>query len=285
MPSIPFQTITAGLLWTLGMLPYPLAAQQQLDCLIEPYRVVALTSPVKGILQTAAVERGDFVHTDQVLGKLRADVERIAVELARARLAMEEDAIKAKQASRDFGKLKQARHDKLYKKNMISSHERDEVTTEARLAELELAQAEANQRLQGLELEQAIANLELRTLRSPIEGVVMERLVAPGELVEDKPVFKLAQIDPLHVEVIVPVALFDAIKPGMQAEILPEAPVGGRYEAEVKIVDPIIDAASGTFGVRLELPNPEQKLPAGLGCQVRFQPASLAAIRRSQEDD
>ena len=31
-----------------------------------------------------------------------------------------------------------------------------------------------------------------------------------------------------------------------------------------------IDAASGTFGVRLELPNPEQAIPGGLHCQVRF---------------
>lgn len=155
---------------------------------------------------------------------------------------------------------------------MISSHERDEVNTEARLAELELAQAEANRRLQALELEQAQANLELRTLRSPIEGVVMERLVAPGELVEDKPVFVLAQTDPLNVEVIAPVALFGAIKTGMRAEVIPEAPVGGSYVADVEIVDPILDAASGTFGVRLQLPNPQQRLPAGLGCQVRFLP-------------
>ena len=44
----------------------------------------------------------------------------------------------------------------------------------------------------------------------------------------------------------------------------------GTHTARVKVVDPVIDAASGTFGVRLELPNPNYRLPAGLKCKVRF---------------
>ena len=50
----------------------------------------------------------------------------------------------------------------------------------------------------------------------------------------------------------------------------PEAPVNGAYQARVKVVDQVVDAASGTFGVRLELPNPGYRLPAGLKCKVRF---------------
>ena len=53
--------------------------------------------------------------------------------------------------------------------------------------------------------------------------------------------------------------------------MIPEAPIGGQYTAEVKIVDRVIDAASGTFGVRLELPNPGYRLQAGLKCKVIFQ--------------
>lgn len=60
------------------------------------------------------------------------------------------------------------------------------------------------------------------------------------------------------------------LKVGMRAKVIPEAPIGGQYTAEVKIVDKVIDAASGTFGVRLELPNPNYRLPAGLKCKVIF---------------
>ena len=41
--------------------------------------------------------------------------------------------------------------------------------------------------------------------------------------------------------------------------------------ARVTVVDRVVDAASGTFGVRLELPNPDYRLPAGLKCKVRFE--------------
>jgi multidrug efflux pump subunit AcrA (membrane-fusion protein) len=38
----------------------------------------------------------------------------------------------------------------------------------------------------------------------------------------------------------------------------------------VTVVDRVVDAASGTFGVRLEVPNPNYRLPAGLKCKARF---------------
>jgi len=53
-------------------------------------------------------------------------------------------------------------------------------------------------------------------------------------------------------------------------ENLSEAPIGGLYKANVTVVDQIIDAASGTFGVRLTLPNPKNTIPVGLKCKVRF---------------
>ena len=177
----------------------------------------------------------------------------------------------AKRASRDFGRRQRARSEELFSKNMLSSQERDQARTEALIAELELRQAEAQKRIEALELEQAQRRLEQRELRSPIRGVVVERLVAPGESVDDRPVFQLAQLDPLNVEVIVPVSDYGVIQPGMTVEVIPEAPLDNqRYRAEVKIIDRVVDAASGTFGVRLELPNPDYRLPAGLRCRVEF---------------
>ena len=65
--------------------------------------------------------------------------------------------------------------------------------------------------------------------------------------------------------------LIGAIEVGMDAEITPENAAAKKvYKAKVTIVDRVIDAASGTFGVHLELPNPEYHLPAGLKCKVAF---------------
>ena len=53
------------------------------------------------------------------------------------------------------------------------------------------------------------------------------------------------------------------------ADVMPETPKG-IFDAKVVVVDKVINAASGTFGVRLELPNAKKELPAGARCKVRF---------------
>ena len=57
----------------------------------------------------------------------------------------------------------------------------------------------------------------------------------------------------------------------------PVPPVGGTYTAEAEVVDPVIDAASDTFGVRLILPNPHHTIPAGIRCTVDWNELKRAA--------
>ena len=54
----------------------------------------------------------------------------------------------------------------------------------------------------------------------------------------------------------------------MRASVNPKEPFSGRYEATIEPVDQVFDLASGTFGARLALPNPDQALPARLRCEV-----------------
>jgi multidrug efflux pump subunit AcrA (membrane-fusion protein) len=168
-------------------------------------------------------------------------------------------------------KLKRA--EELVKQNFISVNARDEAEAEHNLAIEEMRRAQENQKIAGHEAKRASEVLAMRTIRSPFSGVVVEVLLKPGEfgaITFKDPILKLAEIDPLHVEVILPVSFYGKVKPGQRATIMPEAPVGGRYDTVVKIVDRVVDAASGTFGVRLELPNRKQNLPAGVRCKVQF---------------
>jgi multidrug efflux pump subunit AcrA (membrane-fusion protein) len=69
----------------------------------------------------------------------------------------------------------------------------------------------------------------------------------------------------------VPTGNYGQIRIGTRAEIRPENPVGGVHAATVTVVDRVLDATSGTFGVRLRLPNPELLLPASIRCKVQFE--------------
>jgi RND family efflux transporter MFP subunit len=239
------------------------------DCIIEPHQVIAIRSSVVGRIETLRVERSDFVEAGQILVELESGPEEAAVELAgtRARLT---GHIEAREANLDLGERRRERAKQLFESNALSLDTREEVETQTTLAQLELKQAREDQRLASLELNQAMAILKRRTIHSPIDGVVTERLMSPGEVVDEETILKIAQIDPLRVEVILPSAWFGSIQPGTKAAVVPEVPGDRVHIASVELIDRIIDAASGTFVVRLELPNPDYAIPSGLNCQVRF---------------
>ena len=251
------------------------AAIPDQDCVIEPNTVVDLASAVEGIVQTLAVARGDVVERNQVLVTLDSGVERAAVDYARAR-AEASAQVRAGEVNASFAQRRAGRVGVLYEQKVVSSDQMDEATTQTRLTRAQAEQAAENQTLAQLELRQAQENLARHIIRSPIRGVVVQDYLSPGESVKDKPILRLAEIDPLRVEVIVPVAFFGAIQPGQSATVRPEAPREGSLQAKVTIVDRVADAASGTFRVRLSLPNSDYSVPSGLKCRVQFGPALAA---------
>jgi RND family efflux transporter MFP subunit len=253
---------------TLSALGLP-AGAAELDCLIEPHVTVNVSTAVDGLVVTVTVDRGDLVQEGQMLATLESGVEKATVALARARVELE-SPFKSNQARLDFSERRLARNEELLKNEIISLREVDEAETMKLLAETGLLEAVESKRLAELELQRATAALAMRTIRSPITGVVVERFLSPGEFTKQTPILKLAQIDPLRVEVFAPVSLLRKIAVGTQAEVVPEAPLNGMHRARVTVVDRVVDAASGTFGVRLALPNPGHRIPAGLKCKVRL---------------
>jgi hypothetical protein len=108
--------------------------------------------------------------------------------------------------------------------------------------------------------------------------VVVERFLSPGEYTSgqfknDSPILKLAQIDLLRVEVFAPVSMRGKIFVGTPAKLMLEAPASSSHDLRVSIVDRVVDSASSTFRIRLSLPNPNHRIPAGLKCKIKFVPS------------
>jgi len=214
------------------------------DCLVEPSLVVNVGSPVDGVLQEVLADRGDTVRKGQRVAQLQAGMEAAAVDLTQARVL--------------YGRRKVERNEALFQKQLISAQDKDEMETEVRVHEEELKRDREN--------------LKLRSIISPLDGVVTERKLNEGDLVRaDKSiVLKLAQLNPLHVEVVLPAEQFGSVRVGMTGQVSLAPYVKGTHTAKVTVVDRVIDAASGTFGVRLQLDNPDNRFPAGIRCSVRL---------------
>jgi len=247
----------------------PAMAAEPLGCLIQPFHEAEVGSQVVGIIDRVLVERGEFVKKGQPIAQLNADVERAAVAAARLRADANAE-LQAAASSHDFAQKKKVRTQDLYRQNFVSQQVRDQADTEAEVAEMRLRQAREQARHARQELALAQAQLDQRTIRSPLSGVVVERYLHDGERVEEKPVVKVATIDPLRVEVIVPSMYFNRVSQGMSGKVLPEMAQAAPLAAKVVVVDRVIDAASNSFRVRLELPNPDGQLPPGLRCKVEL---------------
>ena len=244
------------------------------ECVIEPQQVVKVASPVVGVISRLDVDRGDVVRKGQILGMLENGVEMATLALARAR-ATNDFPVESAKARLRFLRLKYARILALQKKAISSLAALQEAEAEVNVAEQQFKETKLAREIARLEVRQAQEIVNQRTLRSQINGVVVERLLYPGEYRnEQTPILTIAEIDQLRVEAFLPIASYNEIRLGDRAVVRPEPPIGGVYTAKVTVVDQVLDAASGTFGVRLALANPDLMLPAGIRCKILFEPQS-----------
>jgi RND family efflux transporter MFP subunit len=285
MPRHPIRVLP-GLLLLASLAAPPVSAQaptpvavttpasnpRSFDCLLEARTVVKLGAEVTGVVDRVLVDRGDLVEAGQLVATLRADVPEAVVALAGLR-ASNPFQVQSQQSRRDYLRRKMERVQALQRKDVASAAAFDEVQSEFRMAENAEQEARLQQQLARLELDRETRALAQRQIRSPVGGVVLERALSAGEYRnESNHLLTIAQIDPLNVEVYLPIALYGTVRVGTLGSVVPEAPIGGRYDAQVTVVDRVADAASATFGVRLTLPNPGHFLPAGIRCRVTFAP-------------
>ncbi len=268
---MPRRTILAALLLAGAVVQQPDARAASFDCLMNPSTTLKIGSPVPTTLATVDVERGQHVARGQIIARLESAAEAADVALDEAR-ANSTAEILSQSARVDFAKSEVGRAEQLLENSNVARQKVEELRTNLRVAQGELQLAVNNHQIAELDLARARAMLERRIIRSPIDGVVVQRLLGPGEYAhQDAAIVELAAVDPLNVEAYPPARYFSAIRVDMTGSVQPEAPADRAYSAKVTIVDPVFDASSGTFGVRLTLPNPDGRLPAGLRCRVTIE--------------
>jgi len=270
---LPFFICTATIV--ASTLVQPLSAGREvlsgLDCVVEPSAVVLLGAAVPGQLSTTSFDRSDFVSAGEVMATLESRVEKATLAISEE-VAKNSAALDLRHASASFGLRTKERNEKLLNTSSISTQTMDQVETESRIASLQVRQEQENLRLAELRVARDRAAVERRMIVSPIEGTVVRRFKSTGEYVDNDPVFEIAQLNPLHIEVIVPLEYLGKIESGMRGGVTILAPEFDDQvlDAQVRRIDAVSDAASATYGVRLVLANPELTIPSGVRCQVDF---------------
>lgn len=250
-----------------------------LSCLIEPGKVAEIGSPEAGIIENIPVERSDFVKKGQVVAYLKADTERASVDVASARAQSEAD-LRASVAANNLAQLKKTRAQDLYDVGFISKEALQQAQIEADIAQSHVAQSAESQKISQQELKLSHSQFDQRHIVAPFSGVVTDRFRTEGERVEREPIVRIAQIDPLRVEVILPAAQFGRVAQGAPVSLKTDVPGLEHLSAKVELIDRVIDAASNTFRIRLSLPNPGNKIPAGLRCTAELDGSATASLQK-----
>lgn len=240
------------------------------DCVAEPAQRVQVGTPVTGLLASVVVGRGARVMPGDVVARLESTVEEANVALAGAQ-AEADEAVRAQQTRLTLAEADLARSKKLVNSGAVSASKVQELEATVEIAKRDLDTEKRKTLLAKIELQRQQALLDRQNIRSPIKGFVADQSLHAGEFVrQDSPIMTIVQIDPLFVEAYVPVGLWGKIAVGTKGSVVLDQPDKQSRSAQVSVVDKMFDAASGTFGVRLDLPNPDDQIPAGQRCQVAF---------------
>lgn len=204
---------------------------------LETERDALVVAKVGGQVVEILVEEGDRVKTGQVLARLDGD---------RLRLEMERSLANLSKLEQEYNRSMQ-----LFERGLVSSGAFEDLKFE----------------LDALRAIYRLAQLEhgYTQIRAPISGVVSRRHIRLGNTISvNEPAFQVTELDPLIAYIHIPEREFRRLETGQSAELNLDAIPGQRFRAQVKRISPIVDPATGTFKVTMEVPDQGGRLKPGM---------------------
>lgn len=230
---------------------------------IEQAQTVQLTSQVNAQVLEVPVKIGDIVKKGDLL--VRWDDRLILATLDANRTYVEGNKVKIKDETRQV-----ERYTALEKKKMGTPLDLEK-------SEMALADAKESLAKATLSLRQAELDLEHVKMTAPLDGIVLERLVNPGETTQrEQIVIKLGSLNNVLLAAKIGEDKMHSVQLGLPAEASFPAFPGERFEGKVVKIDPNIDPISRTFTAYVEIKNDDFRLKPGL--------SGFARIRRSAKD-
>ncbi len=206
--------------------------------LVMPFLQVSVSSPVlQEVIDHVLVQEGDTVKEGQILIELRKEKEELEVKQAQQVVLQRRFTAEGAQ--------------KLFNEKIGSKETALEKQTELELAKIQLAAAEVR--------------LKEKTIRSPLNGIVVKKYKEAGEAVDRvEKLLDVVNIDQVYVQFYLDPKLMQTIKQDVEVPV--RFPVIGNQDfiGRVSFIDPRIDAGSGLFRVKVLIDNADHKIKAGM---------------------
>ena len=227
---------------------------------------IEISPRLQGLVKWIGVKKGDLVTKDQLLVTLDEAEQKARVQEAGGRLANAKAQVE--KAEMDYERAKTLR---------LTRVESQKIEDDARV---QLAAARALVMEAGGALDAAKTQLDWTMIRSPIDGVVLEKLVDPGEMVTPQSfggtrgpstaLLALADPNDLQVEIDLNESDLPKVSLNQKCRVSPEAYPDKSYEGYVAEVAPEANRQKGTLQIKVQIKNPDRFLTPELSARVDF---------------
>jgi len=222
---------------------------------LKAFEQVVVSSEIEGILRTTNVEEGSFVPKGALLAAV--DDRDYASELRRVEFALKQAQATLVNARAEFG-----RKEALYREELVTKQQFDDVATRLAVADAEVERSKAAL---------AIARERYAKTRilAPMAGWISEKRISQGEYVRNgTPLYTLVQIDPLRLLFTVSEKDIGKLRIGQDVQFKVDAYPDREFKGRVTILYPTIDERTRSLTVEARAANPERLLKPGLFAKV-----------------
>ena len=258
---------------------------------LEAFEDADLFAKVSGYLSEVRVDIGDHVKQGQTLAVIEEpEVEKELAE-AEAQRAASQKMVETAQRQVDHNKADLAlqevtrkRTATLTQERWVSDQELDDISAKAAIARADVGLAEANQAAVAAQADLAAATVEriravlaYSKIIAPFDGIVAQRLVNRGDLVQaatstvTTPLFKVQRIDTIRVFCDVPEADAPRVRAGDVAVVKPFGLDGASLVGTITRFARRLDAQTRNMRTEIDLPNPDERLYPGMYAEVALE--------------
>lgn len=214
------------------------AQAEEVQGVVLAVKQVSVSSPVlQEVIKEVLVEEGDTVKEGQPLVQLENAKEELAVQEGERLVENAEFIAKGTEA--------------LHKDKMGSREQMLKAKTELELAKIRLAAAQVS--------------LKEKTIRAPLNGIVVKKHKEAGEAVDRvEKLIDLVNIDQVYVQCYVNPKLLPQLQQGSEVPVRISEPINAKFMGKIDFIAPNIDASSGLLRVKVVIDNPDHTIKAGL---------------------
>jgi RND family efflux transporter MFP subunit len=261
-----------------GVARADIAEQLQLVGNLTGAASVEVAPKINGRLRQVDLRLGDPVTRGQEVARVEDDELRQQVSQAEASHEVARATVRQREADLLLARTTRDRSQSLFSRALVSRQELDdaEARYQAANAQLDLARAqfdEAGARLQELRI-----NLENTVMVSPVDGFIGRRYLDPGAYVtSNTAVVSVVDISLVRLVVNLVERDLQQVEEGVRARIEVDAFPSESFEGRVARIAPVLDPATRTAEIEIEVPNPDFRLKPGMYARV-----SLVVGNKSQ---